>query len=204
MQYLAILISYLIGSISFGYIFCKVFKGVDIRDYGSGNTGATNISRVLGPGAAITVFILDVLKGISAIYLARVFTDSPILIILAGIAVVAGHNWPVFFGFRGGRGIATSLGVLFAISPVVFTWLFIMGISVVALSRYISLGSMSGAVALPFLMWYFNLELPYIIFGILISLLAIIRHIPNIKRLKEGKESKIGEKVNVGSIKKVK
>lgn len=202
MHYLVIFISYLIGSISFGYIFCKVIKGVDIRNYGSGNTGATNISRILGLGPSVIVFILDALKGISAIYLTRFFAESPIIIILAGIAVIVGHNWPVFFGFRGGRGIATSLGVLFAISPVVFIWLLIIGISVVALSRYISLGSVSGAVALPFLMWHFKLELPFIIFGILMSSLAIIRHIPNLKRLKEGKESKIGEKVNLGSARK--
>lgn len=197
MQYLIILVSYLIGSISFGFLFCKIIKGIDIRDYGSGATGATNISRILGIGPAVIVFILDVLKGITSIYLARLFGGNPLIIILAGIAVIAGHNWPVFFGFRGGRGIASSLGIIFAISPQVFLWLFIIGIPVVLLTKYVSLGSVCGALSLPFLMWYFQLEISYIILGTVLSVIAVIRHIPNLKRLRAGKESRLGEKVSL-------
>lgn len=195
MEYLAIVISYLIGSISFGYIFCKALKGVDIRELGSGSTGATNISRVLGFGPALFIFFLDALKGISALYLTQLFTDSPYLIILAAIAVVAGHNWPLFFGFRGGRGIATSLGVITGISPVVVLGLLVIGLLVIALTRYVSLGSVTGAVSLPLLMWYFGLETPYIVFGLMASIMAVVRHIPNLKRLKEGKESKLGDRL---------
>ncbi len=195
MEYLAVIIAYLMGSISFGYIFCKGLKGGDIREIGSGSTGATNISRVLGFGPALLIFILDALKGISALYLTQVFTDSPYLVILAGIAVVAGHNWPVFFGFRGGRGIATSLGVLIGISPLVVLGLLLVGAFVIAVTRYVSLGSVMGALSLPLLMWYFGLEVPYIVFGSFMTVMALVRHIPNLKRLREGKESKIGDKV---------
>ncbi|RQD74621.1 MAG: glycerol-3-phosphate 1-O-acyltransferase [Candidatus Syntrophonatronum acetioxidans] len=191
-EYMSIIIAYLIGSISFGYIFCKILKGVDIREYGSGSTGATNISRILGFGPALLIFVLDALKGVSALYLTQLFTDNPYLVILAGIAVVAGHNWPVFFGFRGGRGIATSLGVLIGISPLVVLWLLFIGLSIIAVTRYVSLGSVTGAISLPLLMWYFGLEVPYIFFGTLMTIMAVVRHIPNLKRLKEGKESKIG------------
>jgi len=192
-----ILISYLIGSISFGFLFCKILKGIDIRDYGSGATGATNISRILGIGPAIIVFILDALKGMASIYLARFVSGNSLIVIMAGVAVIAGHNWPVFFGFRGGRGIATSLGIIFAISSKAFLGLFIIGMSTVFLTKYVSLGSICGALSLPFLLWYFRLDVPYIIFGTLISVIAVIRHIPNLKRLKEGKESKLGEKVSL-------
>lgn len=199
-----IIFSYLLGSVSFGFIFVKLLKGVDIREYGSGSTGATNIMRILGPFPAGAVFLLDALKGFLSVYAARTLIGNPYIEIASAVAVVAGHNWPVFFGFKGGRGIATSLGALAGLFPKVTFWLAVIGFSVVGLTKYVSMGSVVGAFSLPFLIW-FMLEgnnIPYLVFGTFLSLLAIIRHIPNLKRIKEGTESKIGQKVTVSSTKK--
>lgn len=198
-EYLAALaaigLAYLIGSVSFGFLAAKKLKGVDLRELGSGGTGATNTMRILGAGPAALVLVLDGLKGVAAVYLARYLGGgSAAVVILASLAAIAGHNWPVFFGFRGGRGIATSLGVLLAISPGIFFWVFITGIAVIAVTRYVSLGSITGALLLPFLMAYYGLEIPYIIFGTAMSGLAIYRHKPNLQRLREGKENRLGGK----------
>lgn len=199
-----IIFSYLLGSVSFGFIFVKLLKGVDIREYGSGSTGATNIMRILGPVPAGAVFLLDALKGFLSVYAARSLTGNPYIEIASVIAVVAGHNWPVFFGFKGGRGIATSLGALAGLFPTVTFWLAVIGFSVVGLTKYVSMGSVVGAFSLPFLIWFLleGNNIPYLVFGTFLSLLAIIRHIPNLKRIKEGTESKIGQKVTVSSTKK--
>lgn len=192
---LALILAYLMGSLSFGYLAGRLLKGIDIRQYGSGNTGSTNILRTLGAGPASVVFILDVGKGLAAVYLAQALGLHTVLVMLSGVAVVVGHNWPLFFGFRGGRGIATSLGVLLGLAPGVVLIALAAGVMLIAATRYVSLGSIVGALMVPFLMLAFRLPPAFILFGSMIALLAVFRHRQNIKRLLNGTENKLGKKV---------
>jgi len=197
-SFLTVLLAYLLGSVSFGYLVGRRIRGVDIRQYGSGSSGTTNILRTLGTGPAVVVLLLDAGKGIGAVYLADLLTGNPNVVMLAGVAVVAGHNWPVFFGFRGGRGIATSMGVLLGIAPSVILIAVLVGLLVMALTRYVSLGSLVGSVLIPFLMLLFRLPPAHILFGTALCLLAVWRHRANIRRLLAGTESKLGKKVAMG------
>jgi len=194
-----VLFSYLLGSVSFGYIFAKKRKNIDIRKVGSGSTGATNTARILGLKYAALVFLLDVIKGFLAVFLAARFTSSNYwVIILCAYAVIIGHNWPIFFSFKGGRGSATTLGVLFGIMPLPATIIlsFIILI-IIALTRYVSLGSLIGAILIPVLMICFSCPLEYYLFGIPIVVLVIWRHLPNIERLRTGREPRLGEMVDI-------
>lgn len=195
---LVILLAYLLGSVSFGYLLGKKLRGVDVRRLGSGSSGATNIMRTLGTGPAIAVLLLDAGKGIGAVYLARLLDGSPMVIMLAGIAVVAGHNWPILFGFRGGRGIATSMGVLLGLAPGVILVAFLIGSLVIAFTRYVSLGSIVGSILIPVLMLLFRFPPEYTFFGTALCAFAIWRHKANIKRLLSGAESKLGERAATG------
>jgi glycerol-3-phosphate acyltransferase PlsY len=197
-SFLAILFAYLLGSLSFGYLLGKKLRGVDVRRLGSGSSGATNILRTLGTGPAIVVLLLDVGKGIAAVYLAKLLDGSPMIIMLAGIAVVAGHNWPIMFGFRGGRGVATSMGVLLGLAPGVILTAFLAGSLVIALTRYVSLGSIVGSILIPVLMVLFRFPPEYILFGTALCAFAVWRHKANIRRLLNGTESKLGERVSTG------
>ncbi len=181
--------SYLIGSIPFGYIISK-FKGIDIRQYGSGNIGATNVWRTLGPLYGITVLALDALKGVTGVYLGRGIGVEG-LELVAGIATVLGHAYPVFLGFKGGKIIATGLGVLLALTPYVALIALAVFITVILISRYVSLGSIIAALSVPISMFLLKYNLHYIIFGLAICCIAIYRHIPNIKRIVSGTENKI-------------
>jgi glycerol-3-phosphate acyltransferase PlsY len=194
---LAILLAYLLGSVSFGYLVGKRLRGVDVRRFGSGSSGATNIMRTLGTGPAIAVLLLDAGKGITAVYLAKLLDGNPWVVMLAGVAVVAGHNWPVLFGFRGGRGIATSMGVLLGLAPGVVLAAFLAGSLVILVTRYVSLGSIIGSILIPLLMLLFHRE--YLLFGTVLSAFAVWRHRSNIRRLLNGTESKLGEKVSTGT-----
>ncbi len=185
--------AYLLGSVPAGYIMGWI-KGVDIINQGSGNAGATNVLRVMGKKEAALTLLFDGVKGFLVIYLAELLEFSPVFVILSGVLVILGHNWPVFFGFKGGRGIATSLGILVGLSWQVILVMLIPGLIVIAISRYVSLGSITGALMLPFVMYFFDLPYLYIIFGIIMSLMSLIRHKSNIKRLIEGTENKIGQK----------
>ncbi|MDO9535777.1 MAG: glycerol-3-phosphate 1-O-acyltransferase PlsY [Bacillota bacterium] len=192
-----ILVSYLLGSISFGYLVAKRIKGVDIRKLGSGNTGATNISRVIGTKYAVLVLILDALKGLAAILLSSYLSGAMLVILLCGLAVIAGHNWPVFFAFKGGRGGATTLGVFMGLAPAATTVVFTIFILVIIITRYVSLGTIIAAISIPVSMFILHYPTGYIIFGLAVCLILIWKHIPNIKRLIKGKESKWGEKINI-------
>jgi acyl phosphate:glycerol-3-phosphate acyltransferase len=192
---LALLAAYLLGSVSFGYIAGRLLLGVDIRQHGSGNTGSTNVLRTLGTGPGIIVFFLDVAKGFTAIYIARLFTGADVAIMLAGVAVVAGHNWPLFFKFKGGRGVATTVGVLAGLAPVVTLIVFAVGVIIIAVTRYVSLASITGAALLPVLLVAFRLPAAYILFGLVLSILTIWRHKQNITRLLNGTENKFGKRV---------
>ncbi|WP_332630082.1 glycerol-3-phosphate 1-O-acyltransferase PlsY [Halalkalibacter flavus] len=195
-----ILIGYLLGSLSFSYIIAKKIKKVDIRQHGSGNAGATNTLRVLGLGPALLVLALDVLKGIVAVWIGVAVApdQSGLYPALAGLAAILGHNWPIYYGFRGGKGVATTIGVLATV--VFFPALFagIVAIGSIVITRYVSLGSILFAILTPifalFLLDYYGYPVIYGYLAFVVALLSIWRHRTNIKRLLAGTESKIGQK----------
>ncbi|NMB41531.1 MAG: glycerol-3-phosphate 1-O-acyltransferase PlsY [Firmicutes bacterium] len=192
-----LILSYLIGSLSFSYFISKAVKGVDIRDVGSGNAGATNVARVLGLKYAVLVLILDALKGLVVVLLASHLHVETWLLLFSAGAVIAGHNWPLFFGFKGGRGVATTFGVFLGIAPIPALVIFLLFIIIILWTRYVSLASIVGALSIPVVMLLLPYPPSYFVFGLAVCLLLLGRHMPNIKRLLQGKESKLGEKVNI-------
>ncbi len=189
--------SYLLGNVPFGLLVGKLFYKIDVRRYGSGNIGATNIFRTLGPGPALVVLIGDAGKGALAVLLGWLAgRGSPEWMFLAGVAGIAGHNWPAVLGFKGGRGIATSLGVIATLMPQVTLIILGIWLIVLAFSRYVSLASISAAVALPVTLLFFPQPRIYALGSLILSAFALYRHIPNMKRLMAGKEFKIGQKVS--------
>ena len=207
-----IILSYLIGSIPTSIIISKAAKGIDIREHGSGNAGGTNVMRVLGWKHGILVILLDALKGVLAVVIvARLhygtmpfqnltpFDDFTLVQIIAGISAVIGHIWTVFDGFKGGKGIATALGMLLMIVTVDMLIAIGVFVLVVTFSRYISLGSLAGAVAVPLTLIVrenvFKVDIPsyntLLPFLILVALLVIFTHRKNVIRLLNGSESKI-------------
>jgi glycerol-3-phosphate acyltransferase PlsY len=197
-------LSYLLGSIPFGYLVARL-KGVDIRQHGSGNIGAANIARVMGKNWGYVVFLADFLKGFLAVKLgfliATYFQLSPVLGgIVAAIACILGHNYPVWLGFKGGKGIATSAGAILALfPPLVFVLFGVVWVAVFLIGRYTSLASMSAAVALPIGVLLLVARTGsdfWLLFGfaILVSALAIWRHRTNIARLLSGQENRFGKK----------
>ncbi|ACB85203.1 glycerol-3-phosphate 1-O-acyltransferase PlsY [Natranaerobius thermophilus] len=191
-----ILLAYLLGSIPGGYIIGKLTQGIDIRNYGSKNAGATNVLRTLGKKEAIMTLIIDGFKGYIIITIAQALELSSLLVVISGIAVIIGHNWPIFFKFHGGRGIATSIGIMVGLSWQVFLTVVLIGVIPIIITKYVSLGSVTGAVIFPFVMYLYGNPIAYVIFAFVMSIMAIIRHIPNIKRLLAGTERKLNEKEN--------
>ncbi len=195
---------YLVGAVPFGLIVVKAFKGVDIRTVGSGNIGATNVARAAGKKVAILVFLLDFAKGylpvMGVLTLAERQGAHQLVGVLAGLSTVLGHMFPVYLKFRGGKGVATGAGMLGALVPVALGISFIVWALVVGATRYISLGSMSAAVALPvsFVAIYHASALRDDIwlsaFCITVGALVIIRHRPNISRLLAGTENRLGRR----------
>ena len=193
---ISIVASYLLGSISFSIVIARLLKGIDIRQHGSGNAGATNTLRVLGIGPGIAVFVLDTLKGTAAVALgwwASGFADGAAWVpVASGLAAVIGHNWPVWFFFRGGKGIATTIGVM---APLAFWPMVISGaaaLAVIAITRYVSLGSLVMAASLPALTAAFGADPAVIAGAAVITVLAFVRHRRNIIRLAAGTENRIG------------
>jgi len=196
---LSILASYLIGAIPTAYIFGRLMKGIDIRQHGSGNVGATNAFRILGKGPGTIVLLIDIAKGaVVTSLVADLFgMTDPLARVLLGLVVVGGHNWTVFLNFKGGKGVATGLGVFIGLTiaiaelrPVVlFTVL--SWIVVFLISGYVSLGSVIAAVALPILAVIFQPPFSVIMLSIVLCIFVVFRHRPNITRLLEGKESKV-------------
>jgi glycerol-3-phosphate acyltransferase PlsY len=193
---LTAIIAYLIGCINNAYIFTKYTRNIDIRNYGSGNAGATNVLRVLGYKAAAPVFALDVLKGVIAVLIGKYLMGTTGAMI-AGIAVVCGHNWPVFLKFRGGKGIATSIGVVMTVSPFLGIIALAIGVIIIALTKYVSLGSMAGSVTFVLLNAFFWNSTQLFVFSLILASLAIFQHRSNIKRLLAGTESKLGQKTEI-------
>ena len=195
---LVIISCYLLGSVPFGYIVGKLFKKVDIREYGSGNIGATNALRILGPSLASLVVLGDIGKGILSIYLVQYLNiDSLLILIIAGLAVIFGHDWSIFLGFKGGKGIATTFGVVFALNPTISILALIVGGVVVITTRYVSLASIFAVISIFIFTILFKQPYEYIVFSAIIMILGIFNHRENIKRLKSKKERKIGEKIKI-------
>lgn len=195
MQYLVFLISYLCGAIPFGVIIGKL-RGVDVRAVGSGNIGTTNVYRTLGPAAGITVFVLDVLKGLAAPWLARLLLghDASVAIALCALIAVLGHTFSLFLNFKGGKGIATGLGAVLGLSPIPALLCFALWGAVVLLTRMISAGSIVAALAVPVAFAISGAPLPSLIVVSLIAAVACYKHVPNMKRIVAGTEPKLFEK----------
>lgn len=172
----------------------------DIREFGSGNAGTTNALRVYGKKFAIATLLLDAVKGSIAVVIG-VYLLGEIGGYIAGVSVVCGHNWPVFLKFKGGKGIATTIGVALTISPLLAAICIILGIAIIAKTKYVSLGTMTAIVIWPFISYLFMIlnleELNYklLLFSMLLAIIAIYKHKTNIKRLLKGEESKLGSKV---------
>ncbi len=197
--FLGILLSYLIGSIPTAYVYGKLARGIDIRGHGSGNIGATNTFRVLGKGPGIFVLVCDILKGVVAVVgVAFVLKISGVLSCAAlGLAAVAGHNWTVFLNFKGGKGIATSLGVLLGLAmsfPGLWPALgltLLVWVSVFMMTGYVSLASMIAAIGLPVFVLSLHLSPEMAILSAVLCIFVIIRHKSNITRLLSGTENRV-------------
>ncbi len=183
--------AYLLGALPFGLWIGKGLYNIDLREHGSKNTGATNAYRVLGRRPALLVFACDTAKGMAGVYLGSVLVGGSLAEVLGGIAAISGHNWSVFMGFKGGRGVATGLGVIALLAPMVTAIVFGVWCIIVFLTRYVSLGSIVAAALVPPLMWFFNAGRETFWFGIAAAAFVILRHRPNIERLLRGEELKI-------------
>ena len=190
---------YLIGSISPSYLLGKWLRGIDLRHCGSGNVGATNAFRVLGPAPGIIALILDAAKGVLAVLLAtaiwRQTYQLEVVRIFGGLAAICGHNWTIFLKFKGGKGVATSAGVIGALVPLVVIILILTFVAIVFLTRYISLASMTVAILLPILVWLREGKGIITYVSILVAIFILVRHIPNLRRLLAGQEHKFGMRI---------
>ena len=191
---LAVPAAYLFGAIPTGYLIGRLWRGIDVRKYGSGGTGFTNVMRTLGKPAAITVLTVDILKGVVPVLVVGLFTDSELIRAIAGSLAVAGHVYPVYTRFAGGRGVATAFGALIVLSPLTAGSAAI-GILVIAATRYVSAGSLTGtfiaAVAMVVLIITGHHTPGLIVFVVAILVFIPIRHVGNIERLMHGRERQI-------------
>ena len=186
-------VSYLLGSIPTGFLWAKA-RGIDIRAVGSGNIGATNVMRALGRGPGITVLLIDAAKGFVPVFVAPVFFPRPdhdALQILCCICVVAGHNWPCWLRFKGGKGVATSAGAVLAFLPLPLLCGLVAWGVVFAISRYVSLASICAAVAVPLATWFITKNMTLTLFTTILGAVVIVKHKPNIQRLLAGTENRV-------------
>ncbi len=204
------IIAYLIGSVNFSVIFSKKFAGFDVREKGSGNAGSTNMLRSVGKKAAALTLICDVLKGVVAIVIAiivgNIIQDSnkELLLQIAGIAVVLGHTFPIFFQFKGGKGVATSLGILLMSNWQIGLICLVFALVLMALTRMVSLGSCAAAVLFPVLTLFINDHYTvltegkqgstYLVYSIIMAVIVLFNHRSNIKRILNGTENKLSFK----------
>ena len=203
MYVLMAIIAYLIGSVNFSVILSKKMAGFDLREKGSGNAGTTNMLRTVGKGAAALTLICDVLKGVVAIGIAILMgktgadIDKALLVQIAGIAVVIGHTFPIFFQFKGGKGVATSLGVLLLSNWQIGLICLVFGLLLIILTRMVSLGSCAAAVLYPVLTLFIHEHYivsegnDYFIYSILLAIIVLWNHRANIKRIMSGTENRI-------------
>ena len=205
---LPVLVGYLLGALPFGLLMTRLVRGIDVRRYGSGSTGMTNVLRTIGPVPAVIVLVLDSGKGVLAVLLARAFDAGPAIEAASALAALVGHNWSVFIRFQGGKGIATGVGALCALSPVAGLIAILVGLPVIALSRYVSLGSVvaasTAAITVPLLAMAdpsMPLGVPSYTYAIYTSIgvpLILLKHRSNVERLLRGQERKLGESVALG------
>ena len=199
------IIAYAIGSISFSVIISRKVAGFDVREKGSGNAGSTNMLRSVGKKAALMTLCCDILKGIVSILIAIIVgliakesANPAVLVQIASICVVLGHTYPIFFEFRGGKGVATSLGIILLVNWQIGLICLVFALALMVVTRMVSLGSISAAVLFPILTLalpdHFLVEGNYFIFGILLAAIVVFNHRTNIKRIIEGKENKLSFK----------
>jgi len=198
----SIFLSYLIGSIPTSYIFAKLIKGIDIRDHGSGNVGATNLMRTAGKVPGVIALILDALKGVLAVtvianifYFQNSIISEPCFRVILGIFAVGGHIWTVFLKFKGGKGVATALGVFIGLAPLVTLISLGIWLIFVVLFKYVSLGSIAMCLSMPVLMYLYGTHIEYIILSITLCIFICYKHKTNISRLIKRQEYKIGQRV---------
>lgn len=202
------IIAYIIGSISFSVIFTKKFAGFDIRQKGSGNAGSTNVLRTAGKKPAILTLLCDISKGVLAIFIAYLvgkickadIGKAAILVQIAGICVVLGHTFPIFFGFKGGKGVATSLGVLLITNWQIGLICLVFALVLMILTRMVSLGSIAAAILFPVLCFFISnnylvgdgtTTITYLLFGIIMAVIVVFNHRTNIQRMASGTENKL-------------
>lgn len=204
------IIAYLIGSVNFSVLISKKIAGFDLREKGSGNAGTTNMLRTVGKGAAAVTLILDILKGVIAIWisigygnlvawLANLTVDNSILVQISGIFVIIGHTYPIYFGFKGGKGVATALGILLTTNYQIGLICLVFAIVLMILTQMVSVGSLGAAILYPVLTAFlpdenFIVSGNYLVYSIIIAVIVIFNHRSNVKRLLNGTENKISFK----------
>jgi glycerol-3-phosphate acyltransferase PlsY len=196
---LAAVVGYLLGSIPTGMIVARIYRNVDLTAHGSGRTGATNVLRTLGTGAAAIAFAGDFLKGMLAVLIAKflIAPDNTWIWMIAAIAAVVGHSYSIFIGFKGGRGVVTAFGATVVAAPVLILISFVIGVLFVAATRYVSVGSVIGAVLGGLLMCglaYTQSDPAWALWGVLVGGFIVVAHRDNIERLRAGTERKLGER----------
>ena len=193
-----LLISYLLGSFPSGFLYAKNLKGIDLRYVGSGSTGATNVLRNIGKWPALIVFILDVFKGFIAVKIAYFFLSDNIFQVLAGLFAITGHIWPIWLKGKGGKAVATGLGMFIALSWKVGLASFGTFLIMISLTKIVSLSSITAAILLPIYMFKYvgTFNDPYTIFSFIVAIIVIWKHRSNINRILKGEEPKLNKKNN--------
>ncbi|MBN1384274.1 MAG: glycerol-3-phosphate 1-O-acyltransferase PlsY [Elusimicrobia bacterium] len=193
MIYIVLVLSFLIGSIPTGYLISKTFYGIDIRQHGSGNTGATNVGRILGKKPAIITFLTDTLKGFLPVLLSKkLFPDTSIIVpVIAAFLAVAGNMWTPFLKFKGGKGVATGCGVFLGLAPAATGFSLVIFIITLAITKYVSISSITAAVSLPVFLYILDKQELLIYISLLLAVMIIWRHKSNIKKLLDKTEQKI-------------
>src|SRR5215217_4013396 len=186
-----VVVAYLIGSIPFGYLVVRRKIGADVRQTGSGGTGATNVSRRAGKAAGVLTLLLDAAKGSVAVLIAKTVTGDDWVIAVAAVAALVGHIFPVWLGFRGGKGVATGVGIFLVLAPIALLCAGVVFVAIVVLTRYVSLGSITAAILIPVLVWVQSDSQPLLIAAIIGAALIVFAHRGNIQRLASGTESRI-------------
>lgn len=188
---LGFVLGHVCGSVPSGLWLVQAFHGIDIRNYGSKNIGTTNVFRIVGPKTAVLVLIADAFKGILAVGIMSYFFHNPLLDVVTALGALLGHNYSLFLGFKGGKGVATALGLLIFMMPKVAVASFGIWLVCVLLTRYVSLASIMAAIFTPPLAWYLGYPSAYVIFSVVAAFFVVLRHKENIHRLLTGTESKI-------------
>lgn len=188
---LGFVLGHVCGSVPSGLWLVQAFHGIDIRNYGSKNIGTTNVFRIVGPKTAVLVLIADAFKGILAVGIMSYFFHNPLLDVVTALGALLGHNYSLFLGFKGGKGVATALGLLIFMMPKVAVASFGIWLVCVLLTRYVSLGSIMAAIFTQPLAWYLGYPSAYVIFSVVAAFFVVLRHKENIHRLLTGTESKI-------------